>query len=174
MNHRPFEDWLLDDQPLTPEQKRDLQSHLRLCTSCSALAETNLALHTAHMASSLPGFTERFKTRLSHRRSEQKWRQVVGTLVLVLGGLGLLYWLAGPILQEVLNSPAEWITTAISYFLFVLTSLQALGEASSILLRVVPNFVTPTGLFVILTVVSGIGYLCIISIWRINRVPQGV
>ena len=174
MNHRPFEDWLIDDQPLTSEQKRELQSHLRLCTSCSAIAESNLALHTAHMVSPLPGFTDRFKTWLAHRRSDQRWRQIVGTLVLVLGGLGLLYWLAGPIIQEVLNSPAEWITTAISYFLFVLTSLQALGEAGAILLRVVPNFVTLTGLFIILTMVSGIGFLFIISIWRINRVPQGV
>ena len=174
MNHRPFEDWLLEDQPLTPEQKCDLQSHLRLCNSCASIAESNLALHTAHMVSSSLGFTDRFKTRLAHRRSEQRWRQVIGTLVLVLGGLGLIYWLAGPIVQEAFNSPAEWITTAISYFLFVLTSLQALGEASAILLRVVPNFVTPIDLFVILTMVSGVGFLCILSIWRINRVPQGV
>ena len=86
MNHRPFEDWLLDEQPLTPEQKRDLQSHLRLCTSCSAIAESNLAIHTTQMVSPAPGFTDRFKARLVRRRSEQKWRQIVGTLVLVLGG----------------------------------------------------------------------------------------
>jgi hypothetical protein len=174
MNHWPFEDWLLDDQPLTPEQKRNLQSHLRLCNSCSAIAESNLALHTAHIVSPSPSFTERFNKRLTLRRSEQKWRQVIGTLILVLGGLGLVYWLAGPIIQEALSSPAEWITTAISYFLFVLTSLRTLGEASAILLRVVPNFVTPVDLFVILTMVSGVGFLFIISIWRINRIPQGV
>ncbi len=29
MNHRPFEDWLLNNQPLTPTEKRDLDSHLR-------------------------------------------------------------------------------------------------------------------------------------------------
>ena len=173
MNHRPFEDWLLDDQPLTPEQKRDLQSHLRLCTSCSAIAESNLAIHTTQMVSPAPGFTDRFKARLVRRRSEQKWRQMAGTLVLVLGGLGLLSWLAGPVIQEALSSPAEWITTAVGYFLFVSTSLQALGEATAILVRVVPSFVSPAGLFIILMVVSGFSYLCTVSIWRVNRLPQG-
>ena len=133
MNHQPFEDWLLDDQNLTPEQERDLQSHLRLCSSCSAIAESNLALHTAKMVSSPPGFTDRFKTRLVHRRSEQLRRQIVGTLVLVLGGLGLLFWVFGSMIQEALSSPAEWITTLVGYCLYVLTSLQAIGEAGAIL-----------------------------------------
>ncbi len=48
MNHRPFEDWLLDDQPLTPEQKRDLQSHLRTCTCMFSdrRIQPGFALHT--------------------------------------------------------------------------------------------------------------------------------
>ena len=174
MNHRPFEDWLLDDQPLTPEQKRDLQSHLKLCTSCAAIADSNLALHTIHVVSPVPGFTDRFQARLAHRRSGQKWRQFAGTLVLVLGGLGLLYWAAGPVIQEAFSSPAEWITTAVSYFLFVLTSLQALSEAGNILLRVVPNFVSPADLFIISVLISGFFFWGIVSIWRVKRVPQGV
>ena len=174
MNHRPFEDWLLDDQDLTSDQERDLQSHLRLCTSCSAIVESNLALHTAKMVSSLPGFTDRFKTRLIRRRIEQVRRQVVGTLVLVLGGLVLLYWVSGSMIQEALSSPAEWITTFVGYFIYILTSLQAMGEAGAILLRVVPNFVSPVGLFVMLMMASGFSFFCVISLWRINRLPQGV
>ena len=29
MNHRPFEDWLLEDQHLASDQERELQAHLR-------------------------------------------------------------------------------------------------------------------------------------------------
>jgi hypothetical protein len=174
MNHRPFEDWLLDDQPLLPEQKRDLQSHLRSCSSCSAIAESNLALHTPRMVLPSPGFSDRFQVRLARRRSEQRWRQIVGTLVLVLGGLALLYWVAGPAIQEALRSPAEWITTAVGYLLYVLSSVQALGEAGTILLRVVPNFVSPVSLLLMSFFISGLSFLCIVSIWRVNRVPQGV
>ncbi len=174
MNHRPFEDWLLDDQPLSPEQKRDLQSHLRICTACSAIAESNLALHSTRAISPAPGFRDRFQTRLAQRRREQRWRQIIGTLVLVVGGLGLLYWLAGPLIQEALSSPAEWITTAVGYFLFLLTSLQVLSVASSVLLRVIPTFISPAGLFFLSLVISGVSLLWIVSIWRVTRTPQGV
>ncbi|MCL4530604.1 MAG: zf-HC2 domain-containing protein [Chloroflexi bacterium] len=174
MNHRPFEDWLLDDQPLTLEQERELQAHLRSCPACSAIAESNLALHSVRTVSPAAGFTERFQTRLVQRRQEQRWRQIIGTLILVLGGLALLAWLAGPAIQEVLQSPAQWLTTAVSYFLFILTSIQALSEAGSVLMRVIPNFISPAdwlGMFLMIVVIGG---LWVVSIWRVTRVPQGV
>ena len=174
MNHRPFEDWLLEDQPLTPEQNRELQSHLRICSSCSSIAESNIALHTTHLVSSAAGFTDRFKARLARRRGEQTWRQIIGTLVLVLGGLGLFYWIAGPMIQGALRSPAEWITTVVSYFLYILTSLKALSEASTILIKVIPTFISPVGMFFVALLVSGLSYGFIFSIWRVNRIPQGV
>jgi hypothetical protein len=174
MNHRPFEDWLLDDQPLSLEQKRELQSHLRMCTSCSAIAESNLALHASRMVSPAPGFIDRFQVRLEKRRRAQKWQQIIGTLILVLSGTGLLYWLAGPIIQEVISSPAEWITTVVGYFLFILTSLQTLSLASSILLRVIPTFISPGGMFGLAVVISSVCLLWIVSIWRVTRIPQGV
>ncbi len=174
MNHRPFEDWLLDDQHLTRQQERDLQSHLRVCTSCAAIAQSNLALHSTRRVAPATGFGERFQVRLAGRRREQRWRQIVGTLVLVLGGLGLLYWLAGPLLQEALRSPAQWVTTVVGYFLFILTSVQVLSEASSILLRVLPSFVSPAGWFIVSLLFSGLGLLWTVSIWRFARAPQGV
>lgn len=174
MNHRPFEDWLLDDRALTAEQTRELQSHLRGCTSCTAIAESNLALHSTRMASPAAGFMDRFRVRWEGRRREQRWRQMVGTVVLVLVGSGLLSWLAGPVVQEVLRSPAQWITTVVSYFLFVLTSIRALSEIGSILLRILPNFVSPFGWFIMSMMVAGLGLLWIISIWRFVRIPRGV
>jgi len=174
MNHRPFEDWLLDDQPLTPQQKRDLQNHVMNCSSCAAIAESNLALHAIRKAQPAVGFTERFQTRLVERRRTQRWQQIVGTLVLVLGGLGLLYWLASPIILEAFRSPATWITAAVGYFLFILTSIQVLGEVSTIVLRVLPNFIPPAILVLAALIGGGFGLLWTISIWRIAHVPRGV
>ncbi len=174
MNHRPFEDWLLDDQPLTPQQARDLQAHVRSCSSCAAIAESNLALHATRRVGPAAGFSDRFRVRLEKRRTEQRWRQVIGTPVLVLGGLGLLYWLAGPLIQDVLQSPASWITAGIGYFLFILTSLQVFGEASAILLRVLPSFVSPTGWLGLILGMGGLGFLWTITIRRAARAPQGV
>jgi hypothetical protein len=174
MNHRPFEDWLLDDQPLTPQQKRDLQSHVLNCSSCAAIAESNLALHTTRRLQPAAGFTERFQTRLAVRRREQRWQQIIGTLVLVLGGLGLLYWLAGPLILEAFSSPAAWLTAAVSYFLFILTSIQVMGEVSTIVLRIVPNFIPPAILILVASIGCGLGLLWVNSILRSARTTQGV
>lgn len=174
MNHRPFEDWLLQDQPLTPEQKRELQSHLRVCASCAAIAESNLALHSTQMVSPAAGFAERFQSRLAQHRREQRWRQVIGSLVLVVGGVALIYWLAGPRVQEMMRSPADWITATVGYFLFILTSIQALSESGSILLRVLSNFVPPAGWIVLSLTISGLAMLWMISIRRFTQTPQGV
>jgi hypothetical protein len=174
MNHRPFEDWLLDDEPLSPQQARELQAHVRSCPACAAIAESNLALHSARRVSPATGFTDRFRVRLEKRRREQRWRQVIGTIVLVLGGMGLVYWLAGPFILDAFNSPAAWLTAGVGYFLFVLTSFQVLGEATAILLRVVPDFISPAGWAALAAGAAGLGYLWMISIQRVARAPQGV
>ncbi len=174
MDHRPFEDWLLDDEPLTSVQKSELQAHLRNCTSCAAIAESNLALHSTHPVAPAAGFSDRFRVKLEKRRREQAWRQVAGTIVLVLGGFALVYWLASPIILAAIQSPAAWLTAAVGYFLFVLTSLRVLSEASAILLRVVPAFITPAGWIGLTLGAAGLGYLWTVSIWRVARAPQGV
>ncbi len=174
MNHRPFEDWLLDDQPLSPQQQRDLQAHVRSCPACAAIAESNLALHSTRLVSPAAGFAERFQVRLAKRRREQRWRQVIGTVVLVLGGLGLVYWLAGPFILAAIASPASFITASIGYFLFILTSIQVFGEAGSIVLSVLPKFISPGGWVVLTAGAAGLGALWTISIRRVARIPQGV
>ncbi len=174
MNHRPFEDWLLDDQPLTPQQERDLQAHMRGCTSCAAIAESNLALHAVRPMSPAAGFTERFQVRLAKRRRELQTRQVIGTLILVFGGLGLVYWLASPVIAEALRSPATLITAGIGYLVFILTSLQVLTEATAILLRVVPGFISPAGWVGLIVTAAGLGLVWAFSIQRLTRAPQGV
>ncbi len=174
MNHRPFEDWLLEDQPLTPEQKRELQSHLRECATCSAIAESNLALRSVQMVSPAPGFVDRFQVRLAEQRKAARTRQIIGTLIFVIGGLGLVYWLIGSFVQQALQSPAEWITTAVGYLLFVLTSVQTLGEVSLILIRVAQTFISPLGWIVLLTLLGGLGAFWTVSITRWTHLPQGV
>lgn len=174
MNHQPFEDWLLDDEPLTPRQARELQGHLRTCTYCASIAESNLALHATHMMAPPSGFTDRFTIRLLQWRRQQRWHQIVGTLVLVIGGLALFYWLAGPLIQEALRSPAAWITSAAAYLVFLLTSFRVLSEVSVILLRDLPRFIPPIGWFVVILLGSGLGLTWIYTMRRLSHVPQGV
>lgn len=174
MNHRPFEDWLLDDQSLDPQQQRDLQNHLRDCISCSAIAESNLALRGTRLLSPEAGFADRFAVRLSQRRVEQRWRQVIGTVLLVLAGFGFMLVVAGPVVADALTSPSAWITAVVGYFLFVVTSFRALSEAGEVLLRVLPSFISPAGWFVTVAAFTGLVVLWAYAIRRLGRAPQGV
>ncbi len=174
MNHRPFEDWLLDDEPLTVQQQRDLEAHVRSCSTCAAIAESNLALHAARLVGPADGFADRFRVRLEKRRKEQRWRQVIGTLVLVVGGALLVYLLAGPFLLQVLQTPATFITAGIDYVVFLFTFLHVFSEASAIILRVLPKFISPAGWVGLTIAAAGLGLLWTVSIQRVARAPQGV
>jgi len=95
MNHQTFEDLLINDQPLTPVEKHNLDAHIRTCNYCAALLETGLELHSTRMVSPMPGFTDRFEKRLAAQRSEDLRRRLCGLIVLLLVGTGLLSWLTG-------------------------------------------------------------------------------
>ena len=173
MNHRPFEDWLLEDQPLDPAQKRELDAHLRTCETCSAIAESNLALRSARVISPAPGFSARWQERLVLARRAQRRKTLLGTLFFSLGGLLLLALLAGPILVSLIGSPAEWIAAIVHVLLFLYTTTLAVSEAGSIIFRVLPDFLPPFVWMVLLSTLSGLGLLWSVSIWRLMRRPQG-
>ena len=130
---------MLDEELLTPQQQRDLQNHLRGCTSCSGIADSNLALHSRHMAAPAAGFTERFRPQLSAWRREQQRRQAIGTVILVVIGVSLLYALAGPAMLEAARSPAAWLGQVAVYAVELLTLVSVIGQVGGILLRHVPR-----------------------------------
>ncbi|MBI5943153.1 MAG: hypothetical protein HY864_02195 [Chloroflexi bacterium] len=175
MNHQPFEEWLLNDKNLTPTEKRDLNLHLRTCTHCTALSATGLALRSANVAAPAAGFSMRFQQRLAAQKIAERRRKLWGMLVLILGGAGLLGWFAAPYFYTFISAPVEWITVIIGYFLFAVTSLQALTEVVSVMIRIVADFMPPYVWMVLVSALAGFGLLWIISIWRFsNRAPQGV
>ena len=175
MNHQPFEEWLLVDKKLTLAEKRELDLHLRACPYCTALSATGLALRSASVAAPAPGFSMRFQQRLAAHKIAERRRKLWGTFVLVLGGLGLLGWFGAPLLSTFFASPGEWIMVTVGYFLFIITSLQAMAGVVTVLLRIAPDFIPPYLWMVLVSALAGFGLLWIISIWRFsNRAPQGV
>lgn len=174
MNHRPFEDWLLDDEPLTATQALELRAHLRSCAQCGSIAESNLALHSTRRLAPAAGFTERFQARLMNHRRQQRWRQIAGTFVLVFGGIALLYPLLGPAIASAVSSPSAWIAGAVGYCIFFITGLRAMGEITRVLLRDLPTFVSPAGWFMMVAATGGLGGLWMALMRRFARAAQGV
>lgn len=173
MNHQPFETWLLEDKLISPEQRRELHSHLRTCAYCAALLETGKALSSVKMISPALGFTARFQARLAAHKVADRRRRFWGAVLFVAGGLAILMWVAGPYLASFLASPATWISALVEWGIYLITTLQAMAQAGSVLWHVVPAFVSPFAWMVLLSAFAGISLLWSVSIWRFVRVPRG-
>jgi hypothetical protein len=172
MNHQPFEDWLLNDKPITHEQKRELDVHLRTCSYCSALTVTGLALKSVRKASPQAGFTARFQARLAERKLAERRRRLWGSVLFTFGGLALLMWLFSPYLLTFLSAPATWIAVVVQWGVFVVTTIDALAQAGSVFVRIIPDFLSPFAWMVLLSAFAGISLLWTVSIWRFVRVPR--
>ncbi len=174
MNHQPFEEWLLDEKLISPKQKLELDAHLRICSYCSALAETGKALHTVKKVSPAAGFSARFQARLALQKAAERRRKRWGAVLFTFGGLVMLMWLVGPYLASFVAAPATWIAALIEWVVFVITTVQALTQAGSVLFGMLPDFLSSFVFMVLLSAFAGIGLLWSVSIWRFVRVPRGV
>lgn len=174
MNHQPFENWLLNETLIDPKQKLELDAHLRICSYCSALAETGKALLMVKKVSPAAGFSARFQARLAMQKAAERRRRLWGAVLFTLGGLVMLMWIAAPYLGSFLASPAAWITALIEWGVFLITTLQAMAQAGSVFLDVIPGFIPAFMWMVLISALAGIGLLWSVSIWRFVRVPRGV
>lgn len=174
MNHQPFETWLLDDKHLTTIEKSELNVHLRVCKTCSALAKTGLVLRSAKVIEPTAGFTLRFQEKLALQKIAQRRKKIWGAIIFVLSGLSLLTWFASPYITTFLAAPIEWVYAGISYLLYIFTSLSALTEVLQVFTHVLPNFISPYVWMILLSAIAGFSLLWTVSIWRFARKPQGV
>ncbi len=107
--HQPFSDWLFTDEPLTVDQSRQLQEHLRSCEMCrqrhQAWNGVQYLLRSSGQVAPTPGFAFRWQVRLVAQRLERQ-RRIAWVFFVVMAGLsllllGLMAWqlmaaLAGP------------------------------------------------------------------------------
>ena len=174
MDHRPFEDWLLDNQTLNPEQEHQLNAHLRTCSSCTAIAEVNLALNSVREVAPAAGFSDRFQVRLAANKQALRWRNIWGFLILTLSALGILVWAAWPILKDLILSPvnllASWISSLASFW----AAIQAITRTGVMLFKVVPGFV-PVYVWMAILIAAGVWCVVwVVSLIQLTKVSQGV
>ena len=174
MDHRPFEDWLLDNQPLNHDQKRQLNTHLQTCSSCTAIAEVNLALKSAKLAAPAAGFSNRFQVRLAARKQELRRRNFWGFSLLSVSALGVLGWVSWPVLKGLVQSPVNMLASSVSSLVSFWASLQAIFRAGMVLFKVAPGFV-PTYIWAVILFAAGAWSLVwVVSLVKFTKVPQGV
>jgi len=174
MNHRPFEDWLLADEPLTPQQKRELQAHLQECLDCASLAEVSLALKSVQAASPAEGFAGRFRVRLEAEKKALRRRNFWGFFILSVSVISVAVWLSWPLLKTALQSPVNLLASWLTYLVSLWASLEAMGHVSSILLKIVPGFIPAYVWLAILLAGGGWSLVWILSLIKFTKKPQGV
>jgi hypothetical protein len=173
MDHRPFEDWLLNAQSLSVEENRQLNTHLQSCSSCNALAEVNLALKTAKMAEPAAGFADRFQMRLEAQKKALRRRNFWGFLVLTLSVFSGLVWMVIPVFKNMLQSPVDLLASWLSTVVSIMASTQALFQGGRVILKVLPGFIPFYIWIVVLLVAGGWGLLWVLSLKKFIKIPQG-
>jgi hypothetical protein len=174
MDHRPFEDWLVDNQTLTVDQKRQLNAHLQECSSCTSLAEVNLALKSVRLAEPEAGFVDRFQLRLAARKTAQRRRNFWGFFILTVSVGGLFSWVTWPVLQDLVQSPVNLLSTSFSSLVLFWASLQAILRAGMVLFKVVPGFVPAYIWALILFTGGALSVVWVASLIKFTKNPQGV
>ena len=173
MDHRPFENWLLDNKSLTANEQQQLNSHLRECPSCVALAEVDLALKSVKIAAPAAGFTDRFQARLAARKQALRRRNAWGFVILTLSVLSVLVWIFWPVLAVAAQSPSNLLASCLALLSSFWTAMQAMFHAGLVFFKVIPAFV-PIFVFPILLVIAGgWGLLWVFSLMKFAKMQQG-
>jgi hypothetical protein len=174
MDHRPFEDWLLENKELTSTERRQLDAHLQCCHSCTALAEVNLALRSTRLAAPTRGFTDRFQMRLAARKQALRVRNLWGFLILGLSAFSLLIWLSWPVLISFFQSPVNMVVSWLTSLMSTWAAIQTMFHAGETVFKVLPSFVPEyVWAAVILTAVASVA-IWVISLRKITKVTRGV
>jgi hypothetical protein len=174
MDHRPFEDWLLNDQPLAADEKRQLNAHLQLCSSCRALAEVNLALNTVKMAVPSTGFVNRFQVRLTAQKKALRRRNIWGFLLLVVSVLSVLILITWPVFTSLLQSPVDLLGSSLGALLSFWATMDAMLHAGFVLFRIAPGFIPGFIWTVVLFAACGWSLLWVFSLIKFTKIQQGV
>jgi hypothetical protein len=173
MDHRPFEDWLLENKELTSTEKRQLNTHLQSCRSCTSLAEVDLVLKSVKVVAPRGGFGDRFQLRLAARKQALRRRNFFGFFILSVGVLSLLIWALWPVLTSIFSAPgnilASWLSTLVSLW----AGAVALFQGSRVVFNVIPGFVPVYMWLIVLFLAGGWSLLWAFSLTKFTKIPQG-
>jgi hypothetical protein len=140
MNHTHFEELILDDIKLSPEQKKSLEAHLAECTQCQKIqtgwSGLRQEMRTAPPVNPAPGFTQRWKANSEVRRAQQ---QMIQSRKLIIG-----FSISGFVLLAILSivfftqfSPADLLVTIFRTITRLAIGFEELRQVVTIWFKIV-------------------------------------
>lgn len=171
MNHQPFENWILDELTLTPQEQSSLEQHLKDCPDCYRLqrswSKAQQHLITAPRKTAPANFMTHWKSNFTARQKEQERRQA-RTLLISLGSGAVAITVA---LTIVLLPDFSLISLLVGFLTTIVKLFSGIESTWSMVRNIVNSAPTIT------LVVSGLmiaGWISLaafawgISIWRIT------
>jgi predicted anti-sigma-YlaC factor YlaD len=148
MNHQPFEEWLLADEPPVGEQAIELDEHLLDCPRCRQLGTNWADVHqlfiTSEQIAPAPGFTTRWQARLQEQqelaRKQRNHRRPWLLFLLNFGIAGILLVLLGFQLWQNFHSTAQLLLVKAFLLSLVLTAADIGQDILSALIQVAVRF----------------------------------
>lgn len=145
-SHQPFEDWVLSETTLSPQDTLALNEHLDQCEPCRNLStawhEVETRLRSEVQVAPQAGFTARWQQRLAVERRRQQRRQTLVIMLFSVGGAAALMVLLGIILLPIMQSPRPVLlalvyqaTTTIASFT---STANVFGNLARTLLGIIP------------------------------------
>jgi hypothetical protein len=174
MEHQPFENWIIDELELTPEQNEALAAHTKVCSHCrilqTSLEQVRVQIETSPAAIPSPGFSQRFQKNLEERRLRQQLQIRRLFLFLVLGaGLSFFAWLAVIVST---TSPADLLVAGVQTITQLFVNFDVFQQTFLTVIKSVP-IVVPLALWIAITCsFVFLSLVWAISVWRISF--QGV
>jgi hypothetical protein len=174
MDHRFFEQKLLNDENFTPREEQALQEHLLGCAECAALAEVNFALRQVTMEAPAEGFTNRFSARLADRRKTERNRFLFGGLILLAGGIAGLFFLISPFFSASIASPSRFLVDLVSNMAAAFSFVCVFGEIGQVLFRIASGFIPLSAWVFSLVSLGGLSFFWLSSVKKASYRLQSI
>lgn len=171
MNHQPFENWLFSEDPLPPENKRELDEHIQTCDQCRDIQDAWFGVATLFQdvpdLEPAPGFVERWSNRLAVEKKldqsvRHRWQSII-MLILIVNVIGGLVFLLGTQFLTTFDTPIALLLSGVYRLTSIVTIINTAQNIFLTLLRTIIS-VVPAGIWAIL----GVGLVGSGAIWLIS------
>jgi hypothetical protein len=182
MNHQPFENWLLSEEPLPEDGERALREHLAACNQCSEIEDA--WLDVANLFAEIPeiepapGFVNRWQANLETDRAatkamRQRWQSWI-VLVLIANGAALALILTGVQLFRTYTSLSDFVLSWVYRAATAIVLANGFQNAFITLFRTIPGLI-PTAWWIGIAITLSVSTLLwIVSMAKLTSLPRRI
>ena len=171
MNHQPFENWILDELTLTPQEQSSLEQHVKECPDCYRLqrswSKVQQQIVAAPRKAAPASFMTHWKSNFAARQIEQERRQARTLLISLASGAGAILIALTVILMpefSLISLLVGFLTTIVKLF----SGIESTWSMVSNIVNSAPTVTLVVTGLMIAGWISLAAFAWGISIWRIT------